>query len=203
MPSFLPTSHLSASFNCLASPQVFTHPSWCPWSSPIFSPHITKSLLTFLEHPFISIVKILTPRPEWFQSAMGVNGYILVRKTPDNAKKKNGYDLVAFQEGWRADKGDIWKLVMDQGLWICFLSNEKLNQGEKGMKGWILTSPFSPSSLPRQITVNINLLPRTQCFRWYSHATRNESEAHTRKQVIQHTHTLNRFEIPRGEDYFR
>lgn len=42
---------------------------------------------------------------------------------------RNGWDPVVFPKEWSADKGDIWKLVMDRGFQIYFLSKEEMRQG--------------------------------------------------------------------------
>lgn len=40
-----------------------------------------------LDHPFISVTKILIPRSVWFQLATRANEYIFYKKSRDNAKK--------------------------------------------------------------------------------------------------------------------
>ena len=88
-----------------------------------------------------------------------------------------------------------------------FLSQEKLDQGKKGIRkryGLYLHSDISLLllSLPTQVTVNINPPSLHRVYLNIVMQPRMKASCHTHKQVRQHTPTLKHFQIPRGTDYF-
>lgn len=88
-----------------------------------------------------------------------------------------------------------------------FLSQEKLDQGKKGLRkryGLYLHSDISLLllSLPTQVTVNINPPSLHRVYLNIVMQPRMKASCHTHKQVRQHAPTLKHFQIPRGTDYF-
>lgn len=83
------------------------------------------------------------------QLAVWMSKYIFNRKVLSNAKKLISPGGISVSIENR--QGDIWRLVMVQDLKIVFLSKEKLNQTEKGMR----------ERYRLYLTSDISLLPPT------------------------------------------
>lgn len=103
---------------------------------------------------------------------------------------------------FRKDGEQMWETQ------TFFLSQEKLNQGKKGMRkrdGLYLHSDISllPSLPP--YTGHCKYQPPPSLHKAFLNIIiqpRIKATCHTRKQVRQHTPTLKHFQIPRGKDYF-